>query len=134
MTVGIGDGEASGPVNGTRRGGGKLVEVDGGVGRDCRAWIIERSFGGVGSVNSCNSRDMIHLKVTSRHEFNVHDFPDTSGIGIPSNMTGCALIEDVTGTRLGWVGVGTNESSASNEGTEKELAEHISSKLIRDGY
>ncbi len=34
MTVGIGDGEASGPVNGTRRGGGKLVEVDGGVGRD----------------------------------------------------------------------------------------------------
>lgn len=68
--------------------------------------------------------DVIHVEIASRHEFNVHDLPYTRGIGLPRNMTGSTLVEDVAGTGLGRVGISAYKGSASNKCTEEKSGEH----------
>lgn len=75
------------------------------------------------------TRNVIHRKITARHELNVHDLPYTRGIRIPNDLAIGALIKDVSGSGRGGVGVGANSRESGDEGGSKKFCEHGKQKF-----
>lgn len=75
------------------------------------------------------TRNVIHRKITARHELNVHDLPNTRGIRIPDDLAIGTLIKDVSRSGRGGVGVGANSREGGDEGGSKKFGEHGKQKF-----
>lgn len=93
----VSNGETRGPhcdIGPRRR---ELIEVDRGVGRDLGASPRER--GRRCGINRGYGSQVDHVEVASRHELNVHHFPDASSVCGPANRALCTFIVDITWPR-----------------------------------
>jgi len=97
VSVFISNGEPGRPVFLSRRRGGELVEIDGRVGKNLRAWVRKQDF--LGGINRSDHLEGNHIQVVPSHELNLHVRPFSSGVDLPYNYALSPLFERITRTR-----------------------------------
>ena len=68
--------------------------------------------------------DMVHLKVATRHELNVHLLPGAGRVCGPGEGALAADLEDIARTRGGGDRVGAHEDRAGNENDKTSVCKH----------
>jgi len=128
VSVFIGNGEPSGPELLGRGGGSKLVEIDGRVGSDLRAWVYV--FGFLGGINGGDHLERNHSQVAPGLELNLHIRPFSGAVDSPFNPAIPSLLVRITGTRDTRVRVGGDQQSLQSNGGEEELGEHCCMNIV----
>ena len=75
--------------------------------------------------------DMVHLKVATRHELDVHLLPGAGRVGRPGEGALATLGEDVAGAGRGGDDVGADEGGAGDEGGEASVSKHREISFVR---
>lgn len=73
-----------------------------------------------------------HGRVGTSHELNVHCFPRSRGIRVPSNVARSTLIIHFAGTRLSGVGVGAHDRESGNKSGQKDRCKHIYRRRVKN--
>lgn len=109
-------------------GAGELVEVNGGVGGDLWAGVVEATRDCTIQV-TCDSGDVNHVKVVASHELNGHVFPDGIRVPVTIPRDRASLASGIARARTGLAGCnfGADERGSSKEdrGQSSDFVEHF---------